>query len=257
MCLILFAYKVHPAYPLIVAANRDEDYDRQSSPAEFWKDAPHVLAGHDLKEGGTWMGITREGKFAAITNYRDPAAFRADAPSRGNLIKNYLRGSQSAAAYIGKISRHADRYNGFNLICADDRDMFVYSNRGDMQKLTAGIYGLSNRLLDTPWTKVVRGRKALSAAMQKKGADLEAALFAFLADRKIAPDNKLPSTGISLERERLLSAAFVKSPGYGTRSSSVLMITKNKWMKFVEKVFNEEPDPWVESRFSFRLEKSK
>jgi uncharacterized protein with NRDE domain len=257
MCLILFAYKVHPAYPLIVAANRDEFYERPSSPVEFWKEAPQVLAGRDLKEGGTWLGITREGKFAAITNYRDPAAFKTGAPSRGRLIKNYLCGSSGAAAFIKKISPQADLYNGFNLICADGADLFVYSNHADVQKLPAGIYGLSNRHLDSAWPKVVRGKKALSAAMDKKGTDLETALFALLADRRIAPDNKLPSTGISLEWERLLSAIFIDSPGYGTRSSTVLLIGKNRWVKFVEKVFDGKPDPWVESRFSFRLSRGR
>ncbi|MEN6620491.1 MAG: NRDE family protein [Smithella sp.] len=254
MCLILLAYKVHPSYPLVVAANRDEDYERPSSPAEFWKDAPNVLAGRDLRDKGTWLGITREGKFAALTNYRDPAAFKKDAPSRGKLIRNYLRNSSSAAAYIKRVSGNSNEYNGFNIICSDGADLFVYSNRnGALQKLTAGIYGLSNGFLDTPWTKVVSGKKALAAALDKNGAELETALFALLANRKIAPDNKLPSTGISLERERLLSAVFVDSPGYGTRSSAVLVMAKNGWVKFVEKVFNEEREPWIESRFSFRL----
>ena len=257
MCLILFAYKVHPAYPLIVAANRDEFYERPSSPVEFWEDTPQVLAGRDLKEGGTWLGINREGKFAAITNYRDPAAFKPGAPSRGKLVKKFLQSSSGAAAYIKNISGQAGLYNGFNLICADGTDLFVYSNRGDMQKLTAGIYGLSNRLLDSPWPKVVRGKKALSAAMMEKGAALEASLFALLADRRTAPDNKLPSTGIGLEWERLLSAIFIESPGYGTRSSTVLLIGKNRWVKFVEKVFDGKHEPWVESRFSFRLAKGK
>jgi uncharacterized protein with NRDE domain len=163
--------------------------------------------------------------------------------------------SQNAADYIKKISRRAGKYNGFNLLCGDNEDLFVYSNRGDLQKLKAGVYGLSNRLLDTPWQKVTRGKKVLAAAMDKKGADLEAALFDLLADRKLAPDNKLPSTGISKEWEKLLSSIFVKSPGYGTRSSAVLLIGKNKWVKFIEKVFNEERDPWIESRFSFRINK--
>ncbi len=254
MCLILLAYKVHPSYPLIVAANRDEDYERPSSPAEFWKDAPHILAGRDLRDKGTWLGVTRNGKFAALTNYRDPAAFKKDAPSRGKLIKNYLRNSLTAAAYIKRVSGNSNEYNGFNIICADGADMFVYSNRnGDLQKLDAGIYGLSNSLLDTPWTKVVWGKKALAAAMDKKGIELETALFTLLADRRIAPDKKLPATGISLERERLLSAVFVDSPGYGTRSSAVMVMGKNGWVKFVEKVFNEGREPWIESRFSFRL----
>ena len=257
MCLILFAYKMHPSYRLIVAANRDEFYERPSSPAEFWEDAPQVLAGRDLKEGGTWLGITREEKFAAITNYRDPAALKTGAPSRGKLVSNFLTGPESAASYIKKVSRQAHKYNGFNLICGDDADIFVYSNRADVQKLEAGIYGLSNRLLDSSWPKVMRGKKALTEAMMEKGAALEATIFTILANRKIAPDKKLPSTGIGLEWERLLSSIFIESPGYGTRSSTVLLIGKNKWVKFVEKVFDGKPEPWIESRFSFQLDRGK
>jgi uncharacterized protein with NRDE domain len=259
MCLILFAYKVHPFYRLIIAANRDEFYERPSSPAGFWEDAPHVLAGRDLKEGGTWLGITREGKFAAITNYRDPAALRTGAPSRGKLVGSFLTGSESAAAYLEKIAVPAQGYNGFNLIVADNSDFFVFSNRGggEKQKLAAGIYGLSNRFLDTPWPKVVRGKKSLAAAMNRKGADLEAALFTILADRKAAPDDKLPSTGIGPEWEKLLSSIFIKSPDYGTRSSTILLIGRNRRAKFVEKVFDGESEPWVESRFSFFLNKGK
>lgn len=257
MCLILFAYKMHPSYRLIIGANRDEFYERSSSPAEFWEDAPQVLAGRDLKEGGTWMGITRAGKFAAITNYRDPAAFKTEAPSRGKLVGNFLTGTENAASYLEKVSRQAHKYNGFNLICGDDSDAFVYSNRGEKQKLEAGVYGLSNRFLDSPWPKVVKGKKDLTAAIVEKGAVLEAALFSILANRKIAPDNKLPSTGIGLDWERLLSSIFIESPGYGTRSSTVLLIGKNRWVKFVEKVFDGKPEPWIESRFSFQLEKGK
>lgn len=257
MCLILFAYKVHPSYRLILAANRAEFYERPSSPAGFWEDAPQVLAGRDLKEGGTWLGITREGKFAAITNYRDPAALRTGAPSRGKLVGNFLTGSESAAAYLEKIAGPAQEYNGFNLIFGDNSDFFFYSNRGEKQKLTAGIYGLSNRFLDTPWPKVVRGKKSLAAAMNKRGADLEAALFTTLANRKAAPDDKLPSTGIGLEWEKLLSSIFIESPGYGTRSSTILLVGRNRRVKFVEKVFDGGSEPWVESRFTFLLDKGK
>jgi uncharacterized protein with NRDE domain len=257
MCLILFAYKVHPSYRLIIAANRDEFYERPSSPAGFWDDAPQVLAGRDLEGGGTWLGITRGGKFAAITNYRDPAAFRMGVPSRGRLVGNFLTGKESAAAYLAKIPSTAHEYNGFNLICGDNSDLFVYSNHGEKQELTAGIHGLSNRFLDTPWPKVVRGKKFLAAAMTKKGSDLEAALFKLLADRKAAPDNKLPSTGIGPEREKLLSPIFIESPGYGTRSSTILLIGKNRRARFVEKIFDGGSEPWVESRFSFFLNKGK
>ena len=258
MCLILFAYKVHPSFRLIVAANRDEFYERPSMPAGFWDDAPQVLAGRDLKEGGTWLGIAREGKFASVTNYRDPAALRTSAPSRGKLVGNYLTGAKSAAAYLEKIAKPAQEYNGFNLIVGDNSDLIVYSNRGEKQELTAGIYGLSNRFLNTPWSKVVRGKKFLAGAMKKKkGADLEAELFRILADRRTAPDDKLPSTGIGSDWEKVLSSIFIESPGYGTRSSTILLIGRNRRVKFVEKVFDGRSKPWVESRFSFFLDRGK
>ncbi len=255
MCFIVFAYQVNPSYRLVAAANRDEFYERPTSPAAFWKEAPQVLAGRDLKEGGTWMGVTRGGKLAAITNYRDPSALRTSAPSRGHLVSHFLTGTESAASYVEKIALEGQDYNGFNLICGDPENLFVYSNRGKIEKLGPGIYGLSNHLLDSPWPKIIRGRKALTAAVLKKGADLERALFEILSDRKTAPDRELPSTGIALEKERLLSPIFIQSPGYGTRSSSVLLIGLNKRVKFVEKVFDGNPEPWVESRFSFLLNK--
>ena len=256
MCFIVFAYKVHPSYRFIAAANRDEYYERPSSPVAFWEDAPQVLAGRDLKEGGTWMGVTRRGRFAAITNFRDPGALKTSAPSRGKLVSTFLTGSESAVSYVNRISRQAQKYNGFNLICGDHHELLVYSNRGKIEKLEAGIYGLSNLFLDSPWPKVIKGKRALSAAMNKKGPDLEAALFKLLSDRKNAPDHKLPSTGVGLEWERLLSSIFIESPSYGTRSSSVLLIAKNKRIKLVEKVFDGKPEPWVESRFSFLLNRT-
>jgi uncharacterized protein with NRDE domain len=256
MCLILFAYKVHPSYNLIFAANRDEFYERPSSVAEFWEDAPQVLAGRDLKEGGTWMGIDRAGRFAAITNYRDPASWKNNAPSRGVLVSSYLCGNQNAGNYTDKISRQSQLYNGYNLIVGDRHELFVYSNRGQRQKLNPGIYGLSNHLLNTAWPKVFRGKKLLKAALDKKGAELEESLFAMLADRKIPVDNKLPDTGIGLEWERVLSSIFIASPIYGTRSSTILLIGKNGRLKFVEKAYESNLQEWVTSSFSFIRERS-
>jgi uncharacterized protein with NRDE domain len=251
MCLILFAYKVHPSYNLILAANRDEFYERPSSPADFWEDAPQVLAGLDLKEGGTWMGIDRAGRFAAITNYRDPASLKNNVPSRGGLVSSYLCGNQSADDYLEKISRQAQLYNGYNLITGDRHELFAYSNRGAKQKLNPGIYGLSNHLLNTPWPKVSRGKKLLTATLNKKGTELEDALFALLLDRKIPADNKLPDTGIGMEWERVLSSIFIASPVYGTRSSTILLIGKNGRVKFVEKVYDGQPQAWVTNSFMF------
>jgi uncharacterized protein with NRDE domain len=251
MCLILFAYNVHSSCRLILAANRDEFYDRPSAPADFWIRHPQVLAGMDLKEKGTWLGVTKEGKFAAITNYRDPASWKADAPSRGKLVSRYLTGSAGPEKYLRSVVKKADVYNGFNLLLGDGTDLFVYSNRGDVRKLSSGIYGLSNEFLDTPWPKVQRGKKLLKKAMPQKGKELEEALFNLLSDRLVPPDRDLPETGIGLEWERLLSTMFIKSPVYGTRSSALLFIGKNKRVKLMEKIYNGGQDPWLVSRFSF------
>jgi uncharacterized protein with NRDE domain len=255
MCLILFAYNVHPAYHLTLAANRDEFYERPSAPADFWTRNPKILAGMDLKEKGTWLGVTRTGKFAAITNYRDPASWKTQAPSRGKLVSGYLTGSNEPEKYLKIVSKKAHAYNGFNLLLGNAEDLFVYSNRGEIQKLSAGIYGLSNRLLDTPWPKVKRGKKLLKAALEKGGSELEEALFAMLADRRVPPDDDLPQTGVGLDWERLLSPMFITSPVYGTRSSTIMLIGKNRRVKFVEKVYNGKQEPWVTSRFSFLQEK--
>ncbi|MBN1365981.1 MAG: NRDE family protein [Syntrophaceae bacterium] len=251
MCLIVFAYNVHPSYRLVLAANRDEFYERPSSSADFWKDHPRVLAGRDMKEGGTWLGITKSGKFAAVTNYREPSSLKSGAPSRGRLVSSYLTGNQAPDKYLKKISSQADKYNGFNLLLGDDNNLFVFSNRGENKKLKPGIYGLSNHLLNSPWPKVARGRKMLKAALKKKGEALEEALFALLADRHVPPDNKLPSTGVGLEWERLLSPILTETQIYGTRSSTILLIGKNRRVRFVEKVFDGQKEPWITSRFSF------
>lgn len=254
MCLILFAYNTHPSYRLILAANRDEFYDRPSNPADFWGKHPQVLAGIDLKEKGTWLGVTREGKFAAITNYRDPASWKDQAPSRGKLVRRYLTGSSDAEKYLKKTVPQAQNYNGFNLLLGDASELFVYSNRGELQKLSAGIYGLSNHLLDTPWPKVKRGKKLLEAALMQKGEALEESLFALLMDRHVPQDSQLPDTGVNLEWERILSPMFITSPVYGTRSSTILLIGKNRRIKLMEKVYNGKPEPWVTSRFTFLQE---
>ncbi len=254
MCLILFAYNVHPSYRLILAANRDEFYDRPAAAADFWARHPHVLAGIDLKEKGTWLGVTRQGKFAAITNYRDPASWKNTAPSRGKLVSRYLVGASGAENYLKKVSGEAHLYNDFNLLAGDPEELLVYGSRGGAQKLSPGIYGLSNHLLDTPWPKVTRGKKLLKAALDLKGEELEEALFTMLQDRHFPPDSRLPDTGVNLEWERMLSPMFIVSPVYGTRSSTILLIGKNRRVKFVERNYNHHPEPWLTSRFSFLQE---
>jgi len=255
MCLILFAYNVHPSYRLVLAANRDEFYDRPSAPADFWKKTPQVLAGIDLKEKGTWLGVTREGKFSAVTNYRDPASWKNDAPSRGRLVSRFLAGVSGAEKFVKRIAGEASRYNGFNLLLGDPESLWVYSNRGRAEKLPAGLYGLSNHLLDTPWPKVRRGKKLLKQALQRKGREMEEALFGLLADRHMPPADELPQTGVNPEWESILSPMFIKSPVYGTRSSTILLIGRNRRITFAERIYNHGPEPWLSSRFSFVQEK--
>ena len=224
MCLILIAYRARPDYELLVAANRDEFHDRPTAPLAFWDDAPEVLAGRDLKEGGTWLGITRAGRFAALTNYRDPRSVRPDAPSRGHLVSDYLRGGEPARGYLDRLMPRADAYNGFNLLLGDETGLYYYSNRaGGFQALAPGVYGLSNHLLDTPWPKLERGRRALRRVLDHGSDPTPDALLHLLMDRTPAPDAELPDTGVPLEWERWLSPIFITAPNYGTRSSTVLM----------------------------------
>jgi len=256
MCLIVFAYHSHPSYQLVLAANRDEFYDRPTAPADFWPDNPQVLAGRDLKEKGTWLGITRQGKFAAITNYRDPSSFMFGAASRGKLVRDFLCGKRNAEEFIKITHRHDAKYNGYNLILQDADGLYHYSNRsGQKQKITAGIHGLSNHLLDTPWPKVARAKKLMKNALSCTGTALEEALFALLADRRFPPPAKLPSTGVGKDWERVLSPIFIQSPHYGTRSSTVLLIGKNRHVTFIEKIFDGRLKPWLTSRFDFILDK--
>ena len=226
MCLIVFAWQVIPGMPLIAAANRDEFYDRPSISANWWKDHPNVYAGRDLKAGGTWLGITREGRFAAITNIRAPSERRTDAPSRGQLVADFLTGAMTPEAYIAGLASRAAQYNGFNLLVGDANRLVWYSNRADDPRsgrpLEPGIYGLSNATLDTPWPKVIR-TKAQFASLLCQGAPKEA-YFEMLTDTTPASECRLPDTGVGREWEKVLSPVFIESPTYGTRSSTVVQL---------------------------------
>lgn len=256
MCLILFAWKVHKNFPLILIANRDEFYERPTAPAAFWDGAPGLLAGRDLQEGGTWLGITRRGKLAALTNYRDPASLKSNAPSRGHLVSDYLRGRQTPENYLARIKPKAGQYNGFNLLIGDVSKLFCFSNRNGLHTVSAGIHGMSNHLLDTPWPKVERGKQALNELIGRKRNPSPEALLDLLADRSRPPDEQLPITGVGLEWERVLSPLFIESRGYGTRSSTVLTIDRAGRVTFVERVFNGGADPWMTSRFDFPIGKT-
>lgn len=232
--MILVAWRSHVDHPLVVAANRDEFYNRPAAPAAFWPDRPQVLAGRDLEGGGTWMGITRQGRFAALTNFRDPARHQPRAPSRGHLVSDFLAGTQSIDRYLDELDAKA--YNGFNLLLGDGARLVAFSNvAGERHELAPGIHGLSNALPDTPWPKVGAGKTALEAALA--ALPNEAPLLHLLRDDTIHPDSALPATGVPLEWERLLSAAFVRSADYGTRCSTVLTVSGGERATFDEQTW--------------------
>ena len=254
MCIILLAYKSHPVYPLVLAANRDEFYERPTAAAAYWDDAPTLLAGRDLERGGTWLGVTEAGRLAAVTNYREPGRrIAVDAPSRGLLVSDFLRSREKPEAYLERLAADACRYNGFNLIAGDTDELYYYSNRGPApQALRPGIYGVSNHLLDTPWPKVARGKEALAEILASDAPQPED-IFRLLADRTCADDSCLPETGVGLELERVLSPLFITSPVYGTRSSTVLMLDREGGMTFVERSLTNGSERWDEAGYEFKI----
>lgn len=246
MCLIAVAWQAHPDYPLIVLANRDEFHARPAVPARFWEEAPQVLAGRDLSAGGTWLGVTRQGRFAALTNVREPG-MRQGERSRGLLVSAYLLGSEPAADYMARVTAEGSDYSGFNLLASDGDSLWWTSNRGaGPRRLDPGVYLLSNHLLDTPWPKVELLRAGLMAQLPQPEPE---ALLALLQDEREAADIDLPDTGVGLVMERMLSAPFIRSPQYGTRASTVVMAGRDR-IRFLEQ--GHGPDgPLERSAFAF------
>jgi uncharacterized protein with NRDE domain len=236
MCLIVFDWQPgdwQPGAPAILtlAANRDEFFRRDTEPLAWWTDAPDVLAGRDLTGGGTWLGLTRDGRFAALTNYRAPAEVKPDAPTRGTLVSDFLTGPRVAPLdYLRDVAVRGHRYNGFNLLAGDlsRGELGWYGNRADAPPalLEAGIHGLSNSLLNTPWPKLVAQRDALRDLLHADESPSLDQLIDTLRDPRTADDHALPSTGISIERERVLSAAFIETADYGTRSTTALRVRR-------------------------------
>jgi len=237
MCLIVFDWRPDAADgPLFtLAANRDEFFRRTAEPMHWWSEAPGLLAGRDLVGGGTWLGMTRDGRFAALTNYRAPHEMRADAPTRGTLVSNWLLGEPSAErtplAYLQRVAQDGEIYHGFNLLVGDwsRRELAWYCNRSATAPalLAAGTHGISNAVLDTPWPKLARKRAELSALLANDALAPLERLIELMRDPRLARDGELPSTGIPLERERALSAAFIESPDYGTRGTTALRVVAN------------------------------
>ena len=234
----MIAWRMSPDYPLVIASNRDEFFDRPTAPASFWEEFPNVLAGRDLHAGGTWMGITRSLRFAAVTNIRETKdTYNPDALSRGKLVSDFLSARRRPDTYSKAILRQGSQYNGFNLLVAD-RDMLYYTcNRGSIIKeLPPGIYGLSNYQLDTPWPKLESARNGFIGA-QDGLPDFEP-IFTLLGDATPAPDDQLPDTGVGIEWERVLSSIFVKSANYGTRSSTIVAVRADNSVRYIERRYN-------------------
>lgn len=224
MCLAILALGAHPDWPLVIAANRDEFHARPASPAAPWPDALHVVAGKDLQGGGTWLGVTRSGRVALLTNVREPTRHLPDAPSRGRLVEEFLRGGLWAADYAKRVTAQGAEFNGFNLLVGDASGFWYCSNRADgaAQQLAFGVVGLSNAALDTPWPKVTRSRSAIAALLASSKPLDQEQLFAILGDRRRPADALLPDTGVGLELERMLGSPFIQSEVYGTRCSTLI-----------------------------------
>ncbi len=238
MCLVLIAWRVHPRYPLIVAANRDEFYARPTLPAQRWPGASGMIAGQDLEAGGSWMGVDAAGRFAAVTNFRELEQGPAEARSRGELVTDYLLCDAPAESYLAGLIERANHYRGYNLLLADGEDLYCASNRGaPTRRLPPGIHGVCNGPLDSDWPKVKRGRQLLAKAIDHTEPSPKQ-LFELLRDQTQPADEALPDTGVGLESERLLGTIAIDGTlagrNYGTRSASVLLLDAQGCGQFVE-----------------------
>jgi uncharacterized protein with NRDE domain len=252
VCLILLAWRVQPDYPLVLAANRDEYRARAAAAASWWA-KPKILAGRDLSAGGTWLGVAPDGRFAALTNYRDGSRRRPDAPSRGLLVPRVLEQHRPAAGELEQLHRSGADYNGFNLLFSDGQQIAAYESVIDRGRVLApGVYGLSNHLLDTPWPKVVSAKAALAAALTRLPD--EHTLLELLRDDRPAEDEQLPRTGLSLEWERLLSSAFVRTPEYGTRCSTIVLIDRHGQASFAEWTWNDAGELAGHADYRWRID---
>jgi len=245
MCIAYLAIGAHPDWPLFIAANRDEFHARPTTVAGPWPERPDLLAGIDQAAGGTWLGVTRQGRFGLLTNYRD-MAYDAQAASRGALVADYLKSEEPPAEYAGRVARQGSRYNGFNLIVGDLEHTCYASNRhgaGQAMTLEPGRYVLSNHLLNTAWPKTQRLKTRLDEYPLQELATTLTPIFDILKDTTPADDDELPSTGLSRERERLLSSPFIISPEYGTRCSTVVAMHRDGRGFFSEVSYNPQGIP--------------
>ncbi len=253
MCLILLAIGQCEEHPLIVISNRDEFYARPTRAAHWWEDSPDTFAGRDLQAQGTWMGVNRQGRFTAVTNVREPSHKQLATRSRGDLTREFLTGSESAPQFLARIASQQDDYAGFNLLIGDSNELWAYSNRQPgIRKLTPGFYGVSNGYFDEAWPKLTSGKIALEQALGNDAND--DALIDILSSEQQAPDALLPTTGVEIEQERLLSSRFIKLPDYGTRASSLVKFSNQDTISFTEQSFGLETDQKIRIHETFTIE---
>ena len=263
MCLLVFAWRSHPDYPLVLVGNRDEFYTRRTRAAAWWGHAVSLLAGHDEEAGGTWLGITRRGRFAALTNVRAPTERNPHAPSRGALVLSALQAPMASGEWLETQAPKTAAFNGFNLLVGDvlphdgeeGSALHYYSNRLDQapRSLAPGIYGLSNGFLDTPWPKVTRAVGAFACAVAAK-VHLET-LVRLMEPRDEARDSELPATGVPLDWERALSAIQIRANGHGTRTTTVLTVRNDALVTYFERTFDtRDPERWTDRHFEFMVD---
>ncbi len=275
MCLILTSWQSHPDYPLVVLANRDEFYDRATDAMHWWDDHPHILAGRDRAdvqgEPGTWMGLSKLGRFAALTNVRAPSEKNPDAKTRGEISAQFLKARVSPEQFIQEKATQFNRYNGFNLLMADvsvqNPSLLWLSNRVQMgkslrhrkvmnpQALKPGVYGLSNGMLDSPWPKVQHRIGAFAQLLAMDTGQFKRAenYLGIMSDMTQAPDEYLPDTGVSYEWEKVLSSAFIRTPNYGTRATSLIRVRRDGQYEVIEKRFDANGEIGTQS-FEGQLE---
>lgn len=257
MCLVNLAFQAHPSYPLIVAANRDEYFQRPTQQAKYWDDFPQVLAGRDLEKGGTWMGVTKAGRFAALTNYREPAKKKHENfLSRGEMVSDYLCSTITPEQFLDKLTVTKEDYDGYNILFGDGNRLFYYSNKSVNQEgleLEKGIYSLSNGFLDSTWPKTEKGKALLECGLELEGNKLMDHLLEGLRNDDKAADHLLPNTGVGLELERMLSPLYIRFGSYGTRSSTIILLGEHRDIFFKERTYFEDSDAFADVCFNFEI----
>jgi uncharacterized protein with NRDE domain len=250
MCLLAWNWQPDSDTPLLLLGNRDEFYARPAEPLHWWE-GEHVLAGKDLLAGGTWLGVSRTGRLAALTNFRSAHPQRSDSPSRGELVAGFLQGKTDAAHYLGQLAAKAGNYNPFNLLVFDGQQLMgLESHSARILEMQPGIGAVSNADFQTPWPKLVRLQQGLNARLESNPLSTEN-LLSLLHDTAPAADTSLPHTGVPIEWERALSATFIATPGYGTRASSVVSVGQRE-VRFLEQSYNAQGSTGL-VQFAFSL----